>query len=77
MEGGCVSLSLCLLVSWRETSLDNVQGLVDTGLGVEREAGIDLGGDLAGDDLEDLLPNSTRRRSRAASTWASMSWLAF
>jgi hypothetical protein len=38
-----------------ETNLDNVQSLVDTGLGVEREAGIDLGGHLAGDDFEDLL----------------------
>lgn len=32
-----------------------MQGLVDAGLCVEREAGIDLCGDLAGDDLEDLL----------------------
>jgi hypothetical protein len=32
-----------------------VQGLVNGGLGVEREAGVDLGGDLAGDDLENLL----------------------
>lgn len=32
-----------------------MQGLVNGGLGVEGEAGIDLGGDLAGDDLEDLL----------------------
>ena len=35
--------------------LDDVQGLVDRGLGVEGEAGVDLGGDLAGDDLQDLL----------------------
>lgn len=35
--------------------LDDVKGLVDGGLGVEREAGIDLRGDLSGDDLEDLL----------------------
>lgn len=39
----------------KQTHLDNVKGLVDTGLGGEREAGIDLGGDLAGDDLEDFL----------------------
>ena len=32
-----------------------MQGLVDGGLGVEGEAGIDLGGDLARNDLEDLL----------------------
>jgi hypothetical protein len=32
-----------------------VQGLVDGGLGVERESGVDFGGDLAGNDLEDLL----------------------
>lgn len=32
-----------------------MQSLVDRGLGVEGEAGIDLGGHLAGDDLEDLL----------------------
>jgi hypothetical protein len=32
-----------------------VKGLVDGSLGVEGETGIDLGGDLAGDDLENLL----------------------
>lgn len=32
-----------------------MEGLVDRGLCAERESGIDLGGDLAGDDLEDLL----------------------
>jgi len=32
-----------------------VKGLVDGSLGVEREGGIDLSGDFAGDDLEDLL----------------------
>jgi hypothetical protein len=32
-----------------------VQGLVDRGLGVERQAGIDFSRDLAGDDLQDLL----------------------
>ena len=32
-----------------------MEGLVNGGLGVEREAGIDLSGDLAGDDFEDLL----------------------
>jgi hypothetical protein len=32
-----------------------VEGLVDRGLCAERESGIDLSGDLAGDDLEDLL----------------------
>ena len=36
------------------TDLDNVQSLVNAGLGVEREAGIDLGGDLARNNLEDL-----------------------
>ena len=35
--------------------LDDVQGLVDRGLSVEGEAGVDLGGDLARDDLENLL----------------------
>lgn len=35
--------------------VDDVQGLVDGGLGVEGEASVDLCGDLAGDDLEDLL----------------------
>lgn len=34
--------------------LDDLEGLVDGGLGVERQVGVDLGGDLAGDDLEDL-----------------------
>lgn len=32
-----------------------MQGLVNTGLGVEAEAGVDLSRDLAGDDVEDLL----------------------
>lgn len=32
-----------------------MEGLVNTGLGVEGEAGVDLGGDLSGDDVEDLL----------------------
>lgn len=34
--------------------LDDLEGLVDGGLGVEGQVGVDLGGDLAGDDLEDL-----------------------
>jgi hypothetical protein len=38
-----------------EAHLDDAEGLLDGGLGVEREAGIDLGGNLAGNDLEDLL----------------------
>ena len=37
------------------TYFDNMKGLVDRGLGVEGEGGVDFGGDLAGDDLEDLL----------------------
>lgn len=32
-----------------------MQGLVDRGLGVKREAGVHLGRDLAGDNLENLL----------------------
>jgi hypothetical protein len=35
--------------------LDNVEGLVDRGLGVKGEPGVDLGGDLAGNNLENLL----------------------
>jgi hypothetical protein len=35
--------------------LNNVKGLVDGGLGIEREASINLGGDLSGNDLENLL----------------------
>jgi hypothetical protein len=35
--------------------LDDVKGLVDGSLGVEGPTSIDLSGDLAGDDLEDLL----------------------
>lgn len=35
--------------------LDEVQGLVNRGLGVKGEARIDLGGDLAGDNLKNLL----------------------
>lgn len=37
------------------TYIDNVEGLVDRGLGVKGEGGVDLGRDLAGDDLEDPL----------------------
>ena len=33
---------------------DEVAGFFDGGLGVEREAGVHLGGDAAGDDLEDF-----------------------
>lgn len=35
--------------------LDDVQGLVNGGLGVKGEASIDLGGDLSGNDLKNLL----------------------
>ncbi len=35
--------------------LNKVEGLVDGGLGVEGEASVNLGRDLAGDDLENLL----------------------
>jgi hypothetical protein len=35
--------------------LDDVQSLVNGGLGVEREASVNLGGNLSGDDLENLL----------------------
>jgi hypothetical protein len=37
------------------TYLDDVEGLVDGALGVEGQLGVDLGRDLAGDDLQDLL----------------------
>jgi hypothetical protein len=37
------------------TYLDDTEGLLDTGFSVEGESGVDLGGDLAGDNLEDLL----------------------
>ena len=36
------------------TYVDNTEGLLNGDVLVEGEAGIDLGGDLAGDDLEDL-----------------------
>lgn len=35
--------------------LDDLEGLVDGTLGVEGQLGVDLSGDLAGDDLKDLL----------------------
>jgi hypothetical protein len=35
--------------------LDDGEGLVNGGLGVEGQLGVNLGGDLAGNDLEDLL----------------------
>ena len=34
--------------------VDDVQGFVDGGLGVEGEAGVDFGGDFSGNDFEDL-----------------------
>lgn len=37
------------------TYLDKVESLVDGSFGVERVTSVDLGGDLAGDDLENLL----------------------
>jgi hypothetical protein len=37
------------------TNVDDVKGLLDGLLGVERESSVDLGGDLARDDLENLL----------------------
>ena len=37
------------------TYVNDVKGLVDGSLGVEGEAGVNLGGDLAGNDVEDLL----------------------
>jgi len=43
--------SLCCDV----THLDDTEGLLDTGLSVEGESGVNLGGDLAGNNLEDLL----------------------
>lgn len=48
---------VCLeMVEEQETThFNNVQGLVNAGLGVERETGIDLSGDLAGNNLQDLL----------------------
>lgn len=45
----------CLLIRSDPAYLDDVKGLVDGSLGVEGETSIDLGGDLAGDDLENLL----------------------
>lgn len=39
----------------RATYINNLEGLVDGGLGIEREAGVDLGRDTAGNDLENLL----------------------
>lgn len=39
----------------RLVQVDDVQSLVNRGLLVERETGVDLGRDLAGDDFENLL----------------------
>lgn len=41
--------------SWLLTYLDDVKGLVNGGLGVEGQLGVDLSRDLTGDDLQDLL----------------------
>lgn len=38
----------------RRTYLNNLERLVDGALGVEGQVGVDLSGDLAGDDLQDL-----------------------
>lgn len=37
------------------TYVDDVKSLLNGGLGIEGEASVDLSGDLAGDDLENLL----------------------
>lgn len=37
------------------THIDDTESLLDTGLSVEGKSGVNLGGDLAGNDLEDLL----------------------
>lgn len=42
------------MIRW-STHVNDVESLLDRGLGVERETGIDLSGDLAGDNLENLL----------------------
>lgn len=49
------AMSRYLLIQSGLAYLDDVKGLVDGSLGVEGEPGINLSGDLAGDDLEDLL----------------------
>lgn len=41
-------------MEWSVTYIDDVQSFVDGGLVVEREASVDLCGDLARDDLEDF-----------------------
>lgn len=38
----------------RGSNLDDVQGLVDAGRGIEGDVGVDLSRNPAGDDLEDL-----------------------
>jgi hypothetical protein len=48
-------MSRHLLIRSGLAYLDDVKGLVDGSLGVEGPTSIDLSGDLAGDDLEDLL----------------------
>jgi hypothetical protein len=42
-------------VAFTFTYLDDVQSLVNGGLGVKREASVNLGGNLSGDDLENFL----------------------
>lgn len=42
-------------MSEMDTHLDDVESLVDGGLGIEGETGIDLSRHLSGDNLEDLL----------------------
>jgi hypothetical protein len=43
------------VISIESTHVNDAQGLVDGGLCVEREAGVDLSGDLAGNNVQDLL----------------------
>ena len=53
---------------------DQLAGLGERPLGVEAEAGVDLGGDPARDDLEDLAGRRlTNSRSMNASAWAGVS----
>jgi hypothetical protein len=53
----CGALARFSLVAgwWAQTYVDDAESLVDRGLGVEGEAGVDLGRDLAGNNVEDLL----------------------
>lgn len=54
VSGGDLDQDSVLVNTLLLVKSNNLVGLVDSGLGVERELGVNLGGNSTGDDLQDL-----------------------